>query len=472
MLSYKNLPFIHEKNTTKYEKQNILTPFKAEPIVHVGILQKREIELELIGNFTICAINKLFSGSFLASISEQQIVLKQHDEQVAVLPEISFTPQQEKASFVLHKVSIGIDFHWQKEEVQEFEGSLKLICEGNKIWAINQIALEKYLKSVISSEMSANASLEFLKSHAVISRSWLLAQIVGKNTSKKAENQKSESENLDKELIKWYDKKEHTLFDVCADDHCQRYQGITKIKNRKAMEAVCATRGEVLVSNNEICDTRFSKCCGGISEQFENVWQNQHFPYLTKVIDSNKPEKIKNTKLKNEKEVENWIKTSPDVFCNTNDRRVLKQILSDFDQKTSDFFRWKQEYSQKEIQTIICNKSGIDFGEICDLVPVERGVSGRLIKLKIVGTKTSLTIGKELEIRRILSASHLYSSAFIVEKGAEKNGVPEKFCLKGAGWGHGVGLCQIGAAVMGEKGYKYEKILKHYFLETEIFKLY
>jgi SpoIID/LytB domain protein len=368
-------------------------------------------------------------------------------------------------------VTIGIDFHWEQNENQRFRGDLKLVIENGKVRAINVVPLEEYLRSVISSEMSAASSPELLKAHAVISRSWLLAQIAKSKKLKTGGQTYQTVQQTRDELIRWYDREDHALFDVCADDHCQRYQGITKIINEKASQAIDATFGEVLFYEGEICDARFSKCCGGVSENFENVWEPVRFSYLTKVVDSEFADTTC-VDLRLEEEAEQWIRTSPPAFCNTTDTQVLTQVLPDFDQATADFYRWKASYAQEELSTLLLKKTGTDFGQIIRLEAVERGHSSRIVKLKITGTKRTMIIGKELEIRRALSESHLYSSAFVVDHLDEKDGIPQKFKLTGAGWGHGVGLCQIGAAMMGEKGYGYEDILMHYFKGAGLKKLY
>ena len=276
-------------------------------------------------------------------------------------------------------------------------------------------------------------------------------------------------------FIKWYDHEAHRNFDVCADDHCQRYQGITRASTPQAIEAVSATRGEVLMYKGAICDARFSKCCGGAFEEFQNCWENVKHPYLIRQRDSKTEKQLPDLNI--EAEADKWIRTSPVAFCNTQDKKILSQVLNNYDQETADFYRWKVSYSQQELSELIHQRSGIDFGQIIDLIPVERGTSGRLVRLKIVGTLRTLIIGKELEIRRTLSTSHLYSSAFVVDKEYEEKGhkedkIPSRFILTGAGWGHGVGLCQIGAAVMGEQGYKYEEILSHYYPGSTLEKQY
>ncbi|MEK6552494.1 MAG: SpoIID/LytB domain-containing protein, partial [Bacteroidota bacterium] len=355
--------------------------------------------------------------------------------------------------FLLRDVVIGKGFHWQSKENQRFRGRLKFIKERDQITAVNILPLEEYLTSVISSEMSANSSIELLKAHSIVSRGWLLAQQEKKN--KHAVNEQIS----DEEIIRWYDREDHTNYDFCADDHCQRYQGVTKIISDNALNAIASTRGLVLKYKDTICDTRYSKCCGGMTESFENVWQPELHPYLSSIVDYKFELDGKETDLTEEKFAERWIRSNPNSFCNTSDKKILSQILVDFDRPTNDFFRWNVEYTQDEMTELIRTKSGIDFGNIIDLVPIERGYSTRIIKLKIIGTKKIITIGKELEIRKILSKTHLYSSAFVVRKENIVKGVPQKFILHGAGWGHGVGLCQIGAAVMGELGYGFDEIL-------------
>lgn len=322
--------------------------------------------------------------------------------------------------------------------------------------------------------MSATSSLELLKAHSVISRSWLLAQIDKRKKLKEGTNSFFSFIKKDDELIKWYDREDHTIFDVCADDHCQRYQGITKETSPNVAKAIAATRGKILMSEGEICDARFSKSCGGVSEEYQYCWENIKMPYLLAVRDTAKGVKDEDVipDLTIEANADKWIRTAPEAFCNTHDKEILSQVLNDFDQETTDFYRWRVVYTQKELNDLITEKLKIDLGDILDLVPVERGLSGRLCKLKIVGSKRSFTIGKELEIRRVLSTSHLYSSAFVVDKDDVKDGVPQKFTLIGAGWGHGVGLCQIGAAVMGAQGYDYNQILLHYYRNAEIKSIY
>ena len=429
----------------------------------VGILSGKEIGFSFPKEF--------ISSDGIAICGIQQAVYRKGKIcwQEKEYDELSFTPQQDTSSFFeLQDVTIGINFHWERKEVQRFKGELKIIVEDDRLTAINIIPIEDYLTSVISSEMSATASLELLKAHAVISRSWLLNKLKVANGKLKVIMHPDNTANfelstLPSQLIKWYDHEAHKNFDVCADDHCQRYQGITRTSTPQAIEAVFATRGEVLMYEGEICDARFSKCCGGAFEEFQNCWENVKHPYLIGQRDSKTETRLPD--LTKEVEADKWIRTSPAAFCNTHNKQVLSQVLNNYDQETTDFYRWRVCYSQQELSELIHKRSGIEFGKIIDLIPVERGTSGRLVRLKIVGTLRTLIIGKELEIRRTLSSSHLYSSAFVVDKEykEDEKEIPSRFILTGSGWGHGVGLCQIGAAVMGEQGYKYKEILSHYY---------
>jgi len=441
---------------------------KTQPKIEVGILAGEEIQFFLAGSFEYNN-TPFYSGEFHASIKNNQVVIKNKSGSEKKAGSIHISPVGNNSFFELKNVTIGVNFHWEQQENQRFRGILKLIPENGKVRAINLIDLEEYLKSVISSEMSEAGSLDFMKAHAVISRSWLLAQI---EKPKSLQNTDEINRNLcETEIIRWYDRQDHHNFDVCADDHCQRYHGINKIQTGKAIQAVEETLGEVLMFDEKICDTRYSKCCGGVTENFENVWGNVQHEYLSKVIDNHEVHANSNIDLRDETNAENWIRTSPPAFCNTAGKNIL-EVLPGFDRATTDFFRWKVEYSQKEIAELLKTRSGIDFGEIISLEPVERGVSGRLVKLKITGTEKTLVVGKELEIRKWLSKSHLYSSAFVVDYLEIENGIPQKFVLTGAGWGHGVGLCQMGAAIMGEEGYSYKDILNHYFKGAELKKCY
>ncbi|MCQ2239563.1 MAG: SpoIID/LytB domain-containing protein [Bacteroidaceae bacterium] len=404
-----------------------------EPVVSVGILNAARIQFELNGAFH--SPTGVVTGLQEAVFTNGRIIWQGNS-----YDELSFLPA-ENATFTLKAVVIGIHFHWERSEDQTFTGELHIIHDNNGLWAINRLPVEDYLTSVISSEMSQHAGLELLKAHAIISRSWLLSQMEHKRHASA-----STCHETPERLIRWYDHDDHTLFDVCADDHCQRYQGITRATNPTVGQAIEATRGVLLMQGDEICDARFSKCCGGTMEQFSSCWEDKDYTYLVPKRD--------------------WIGPGDDAFCNTSNPRILHQILNNYDQETTRFYRWTVTYSAEQLSELVCRKSGTDYGEILDLIPVKRGPSGRIIELKIVGSKLTRIIGKELEIRRTLSESHLYSSAFTVEK---KDG---QFILHGKGWGHGVGLCQIGAAVMGDMGYLYDQILEHYYPNTQLIKKY
>jgi len=439
-----------------------------EPQLRVGIMYEKEISFQLNGIYVLQQNGKKYTGNQQAKYIDGKIFFDGLCENELILD-----PENEKEGcFDLFGVTIGIKFHWERKENQKFKGSLHFIVEEEKLTAINVLSLEDYLISVISSEMSATSSMELLKAHAVISRSWLMAQVIkGEELLQSNTNYQSIVETEDS-YIRWYDREDHVNFDVCADDHCQRYQGITRQSTQLVVEAIESTRGLVLTSDGKICDARFSKCCGGVAETFENVWEPENHKYLQAVLDNPQAPAGYDMDLKKEEAADKFIRTSPEAFCNTTDKEILSQVLNDYDQETMDFYRWKVEYSQDEIAELIERKTGKEFGQILDLIPGKRGESGRLITLKIIGSKRSLTIGKELEIRKVLSESHLYSSEFVVDKLDLKNGVPSKFVLIGAGWGHGVGLCQIGAAVMGAKGYKHDEILLHYFRGAELEKRY
>ncbi len=444
-----------------------------EPSVQVGIMQGTEISFALHGNFTARGYQKPFWGIFKAWYHSGEIEIAGEGNSYRIPDEIEFKPFDFNISFfILHGVTIGIQFHWEQKEDQRFRGSLTLRKDGDALVVINTLPVEDYLMSVISSEMKATSSLEFLKAHSIISRSWLMAQLRRKTEVQISPGTYVSENNSEDEIIKWYSRENHVLFDVCADDHCQRYQGITRATTKTVEDAINQTRGMVLKYDDRICDARFSKSCGGISESFENVWEPVQHAYLTKVVDYNEAIKDFDLDLTKEDAADRWIRSAPPAFCNTSDKQILSQVLLDYDLKTTDFYRWSVTYSQDEICQIIKKKSGLDFGKIIDLIPVQRGYSGRLVKVKIKGTKREMTIGKELEIRKILAHSHLYSSAFVVDKKEPVDGIPSEFILTGAGWGHGVGLCQIGAAVMGSKGYGYEKILMHYFRGAKISRYY
>ena len=406
-----------------------------------------------VGIYTRERIRAVFHGEY-----------RHGEEMISGEKEISeagwYIPMSEDCSFSLMDVTIGIDFHWERNETQTWKGSLEVMkAKNGELTAVNVLDIEDYLQSVISSEMSATSHMELLKAHAVISRSWALCKIQRSLEGSAFACQESEGKR-----ICWYGSEPHEGFDVCADDHCQRYQGLRAKDHKNAIKAVQETAGLILChkehltpnSHYVICDARFYKCCGGVTEEFETCWEDTHFDYLVKVEDF--PKERKND-LTTEEGAREWILSSPEAFCNTNDKKILSQVLNDYDQETIDFYRWKVVYSQEELTALVARYAP-QLGKIIDLIPLKRGVSGRIYELKIVGENESIIIGKELEIRKWLSESHLYSSAFIVEK---EN---DTFTLYGAGWGHGVGLCQIGAAVMAEKGYTYKEILAHYYPNT------
>ena len=434
------------------------------PVINVGIMIQKQVSFIFNEEYV-----HVETGTFTKGAKQAIWVNGKLLYGGKLYTELFFEPTTSDATFDLSAVTIGIAFHWQRQETQRFKGALELLPTPTGILVINQVDAEAYLTSVISSEMNPNASKEFLKAHAVISRSWLLAQSE-KNISPYRLFPYRNSYSDEQSLIRWYDREEHELFDVCADDHCQRYQGVTRTSNPVVREVIAETRGEVLTHKGLICDTRFSKCCGGVTEQFQNCWEDVRHPYLLTLRDGENSTDFPD--LTDEKEAEKWIRTTPDAFCNTEDKEILSQVLNNYDQETTDFYRWKVSYTQEELSDLIHRKTGTDFGEIIDLVPIERGPSGRIVRLKIVGSLLTFTIGKELEIRRTLSETHLYSSAFVVDKEEVKEGVPSRFTLTGAGWGHGVGLCQIGAAMMGAKGYTYKEILAHYYPGSTIEKRY
>ena len=435
-----------------------------DPLIYVGIIQEQPVmSFSLLNTYKLKG-KEVAPGNYRVELSEGKILFDGEN-----LDEITFESDDlHSDAFELKDVIIGLHFHWERRENQRFQGGLKFIAEKGGITAINITSLEDYLKSVISSEMSATSSEELLKAHAIISRSWLLAQIQ-KNKDIAGDYQTSFTSPT--EIVRWYDREDHSLFDVCADDHCQRYQGITRQSTPLVSAAVDQTCGRVITYGHAICDARFSKCCGGIMETFENVWEPITHPYLQGKADNAGNAPLPDLTM--EENADEWIRSSPPAFCNTKDAAILRQVLNDYDRETADFYRWKVIYSQEELSSLIWERSGIDYGEIIALEPLERGTSGRIIRLKIIGTERVMTIGKELEIRRTLSRSHLYSSAFVVDAGEEnEDGIPQQFTLTGAGWGHGVGLCQIGAAMMAEKGYRYEEILHHYFPGSQIDKKY
>jgi SpoIID/LytB domain protein len=406
-----------------------------EPTITVGILSAPEVRFRLDTPYYIDGV----------SVEGEQTAVAQPNGilwQGKLSKKLTFTPPLEgtgEAVFHLYNVTIGKQFHWERQQVQVFTGTLHLIQQGGQIVVINELPLEDYLVSVISSEMKSTCSLHFLKASAVISRSWLLAQLRQKKDKTPSFTQ------TDNELIRWWDREDHDLFDVCADDHCQRYQGITQASNPNVRQAISETRGQVLMGDGEICDARFGKCCGGQTNEFQYCWQNIRKSYLTSVTDP---------------------------FCNTSDREVLSQVLNDYDLETMNFYHWEVRFTQQQLRQLIESNLGMKFGDILRLEPLEAGPAGHISRLRIVGSERTYIIGKELQIRKTLSTSHLLSSAFTVSMEDLQDGVPQTIILNGKGWGHGVGMCQIGAAVMGHQGYSYQDILTHYYPGAEIQKIY
>jgi len=477
-----------------------------EPVMTVGVIDRQaEVAGCLNGNFYVDGFGPV-SGMFSAKAISDNIVLTDDDNCEIARASLIRLAADKTSTFTLFQVTIGKQFHWERKENQTFQGNLVLKARNDGTMAIiDEILLEDYLNSVVSSEMSGNAPVEFLKAHAVISRSWLIAALDRKRRARPAETQNlaslqtlegatiagiqsvkelssSQSEREGEaptvlpvegatqapEIVRWYEQEDHDLYDVCADDHCQRYQGVTKIVSVHAGEAVLKTRGQVITYMGEVCDARYSKACGGITEAFETAWDDNRVPYLESISDAT----ASYLPIITEEDAARWILSEPDAYCNTEDADILARILPDFDRETEAFFRWKIEYKREELEKILLEKSGIDFGTLKGIQPLSRGPSGRIFRLKIIGSKKSIVVGKELEIRRWLSVSHLYSSAFIVNMEYDAQGEVKTFVFHGAGWGHGVGLCQIGAAVMATKGFSAEGILRHYFPGTEIQRIY
>ena len=440
-----------------------------EPLLSVGIYEhETETRGVLNGRFVLPDKTALI-GEFCVRPSRDRLVLMGKDgRELARGLEIRLVPEG-NATFTLRGVTIGINFHWERKEDQTFEGGLRLLLspEGT-ITAINDAGVEQYLKSVISSEMSAEAPIELLRAHAITSRSWLVAMLERQKRFKNVGGPARRGRESEEEIVRWYDREDHKLYDVCADDHCQRYQGITKIISKAAEEAVRNTRGVFLIHGGEICDARYSKCCGGRSDVFGSAWEDVSVPYLATVSDAT----VEHPLISSEAVAERWVDSSPVAYCNTTDGSILRQVLPSFDQETADFYRWKVTYTHEDLSALIEKRSGIDFGEVHQLQPLQRGPSGRIVRLRVVGSRRTIVVGKELEIRRWLSPSHLYSSAFVVRTEGGPQGIPARFTLQGAGWGHGVGFCQIGAAVMAAKGFQAETIVKHYFRGADLKKLY
>lgn len=346
-------------------------------------------------------------------------------------PRIRFT-HHANGTFTIHNVLIGKQFHWQQAEDQTFTGQLRIIDDGGMQVAINDVPLEDYLASVVSSEMNAHAPIELLKAHAVISRSWVLSQ-----------------------------KGVHRLFDVCADDHCQRYQGITRIVSPNVQKAVCDTQGQVLTYGGRLCDARYSKCCGGMTERFSTCWTDTDYPYLTPVRDYD-TDASPLPDLTTEEGARQWICTPPTSFCDERAVSAFSRLVNHYDQPTRHAYRWQVHYTRTQLSHLVEAKGHLGLGTIERLQPLRRGPSGRIYQLRIVGSTGARVVGKELAIRHMLSPTHLLSSAFVVDE------TTDDIVLRGAGWGHGVGLCQIGAAMMALAGYDYEQILSHYYPHTVI----
>ena len=442
---------------------------KHQPKITVGIMDRQtEVAGYLNGSFHIDNLG-LVSGRFFAKAEEGMVVFTgEARREICRSSSIKFV-SQEGSSFSLRNVTIGNGFHWERTEDQTFRGDLILrLREDGTIAAINEVPLEDYLTSVISSEMNAAAPKEFLKAHAILSRSWLLAALDRKNETRKTSIQAGNTAEEEGSVMRWYEREDHHLFDICSDDHCQRYQGITKIASNQAIEAVRETRGMALTFQGKICDARYSKACGGVTEEFATAWDNKQVPYLGSISDA----PVQHPSIRSEDEASRWVLSEPEAYCNSKDETLLNKILPGFDRETKDYFRWRVEYSRTEIEEILREKSGFDFGSLQNVVPLQRGTSGRIFRLKIIGSKRSMVVGKELEIRNWLSRSHLYSSAFVVSIKSNPQGEAERFIFDGAGWGHGVGLCQIGAAVMATRGFSAGEILKHYFRDTEIKRVY
>ncbi len=443
------------------------SPYSQEPIISVGLLEDvPSVVCELVGDYR-CEGRNIAQGVYrIAADGNSLRLFDSQDTCIVHSHTFLLSPAIPQTScFTMQQVTIGKQFHWERSFNQKFKGDLILIITSpGRITAINSISLETYLMSVISSEMSPENSIEFVKAHCIVSRSWLMHQLIRENALQTSGPRVDYTAD---EVVCWTDREAHSDFDVCADDHCQRYQGLGQV-NTIAEQGVQETQGGVLVYADEICDTRYAKCCGGRTENFSTAWENRDIVYLKSITDWSYP----NVPLTVEEDAQRFILSQPDAYCKVTDRIFLRRILPEFDFETKDFFRWTSVLSQSELGQILFSKTGIDFGEIKDIIPLARGDSGRLYKIKVCGTRQDKIVGKELEIRRILSPTHLLSSAFVVERLPIKGGIPQGFRFSGAGWGHGVGLCQIGAAVMAEQGKNYQEILNHYFPGTQFMRLY
>ena len=436
----------------------------SEPEINVAILQNySEAHISLNGVF-ILPDGGTIKGHFAAKVDNGMVLLVDSSGKEIFRQKEVLISASKDSTFTLSDVKIGIDFHWQRTQEQSFCGDLFLsACSDSSFNLINKILLEDYLESVISSEMSAAAPLEFLKAQAITARSWLVSMLAKKKQGRSLSQSINENE-----IIVWQDVNDHEGFDVCADDHCQRYQGIIRIISENVHEAIEATRGNFLVHDREICDARYYKSCGGQTEIFASAWEDMNYDYLRNVSD----DVDQRSPVRSEGDAIRWLTGRPRAYCDAKDKELLRKILPAFDQETPDFYRWQVIYTRKELEEIIRKKSGIDFGTLQNLIPLERGPSGRIYKLKIEGSKRTVIVGKELEIRRWLSPSHLRSSAFVVSAERNMDGEISRFIFVGGGWGHGVGLCQIGAAVMAAKGFKAKEILDHYFTGAKLQKLY
>ena len=445
-----------------------MVQFDSEPTLRVGLAQRRttaEITLRgpfLLGEATLAAGQRLFVEQRGAEVH-----VRSNGAELARGPTVKMLPANAQSSFTLHDMTVGVDFHWQHEEDLTFSGSASLESRGSFFDVVNEIPLEAYLQSVISSEMSADNPAALLKAHAVISRSWLLAQLQGASQPGPPPPGASSIPG-GVSVIRWYDREDHVDFDVCADDHCQRYQGITRTSTQQAIDAVAGTRGLVLHHGGRVCDARFSKCCGGMTEVFEAAWGDTPVPYLQAFPDY--PTASWALPLTDEANAAAFIAGSPPAYCNTVDRALLDKVLPALDHATTAFYRWEETITAAQVRQWVRDKLEIELGPVTALEPMERGPSGRLVRMAIVGELQRLEVGKELEIRRLLSDSHLYSSAFTVR--AEDGPEGRMFHLRGAGWGHGVGLCQIGAAVMADQGHNHQAILAHYFRGAALSRVY
>ncbi len=432
---------------------------KGEPKITVGITETDEIKGILEGEFYVESLGPL-TGPFSARIEEGKIHIFDHSHKRLDFPQSIRLESPRKAIFTLISVPVGKGFHWERRVSSRFQGNLILMrTSGNRMTLINEIPLEDYLASVVASEMNSSLPLEFLKAHAIMARSWILSLIERKDRDQKILSNKPP---MNGEVIRWYSHEGHELFDVCAEDHCQRYRGLPKGKFHRIREAIEETRGQVLLYQGEICDARYSKACGGITENFETAWEERSVPYLRSISDA----PFSYPPLRTEEEAERWILSKPEAYCHIKEHSLVERILPELDRQTKDFFRWKVEYDQEELEEILREKSGYDFGRLKEINPLERGPSGRIKRLRIMGSKLNLVVGKELEIRRWLSRSHLLSSAFTIKREGPR------WIFYGAGWGHGVGFCQIGAAAMSLRGFSAEMILRHYFQGVEIKKVY